>query len=539
MVIQSYIIQLAYNLKKNLIIFLVFSIPAIANCQSNLSYTELTPFIGLLKSHVCCNTCFFSEDSLRKRVLALKWDLNNDETFNALYEQVKDKNLDYRYYLIIAKMSSSYFRNSRSYGKNTYHYIDYYYKSLFLNLAIENANRFNLYKDSLKYQYTQQYILSTLEDSCFPSHDKFKEFADLNMKYCKSLLNNTRLSLSKFEKSELYFIIADAIYRTKYIDEEDSASVSEVFQNLSLAIKEYPQNWRALSERAAIKKNELLEYNAAIKDYQLLLTVFETENKNSIIEHDKWLARQKLNSSNNKSILGIRPTFEEMFEIVDCYQALNDHKNALLWLSKAEISIKMYKQYSSYSEYTSNYEGMIFYFKAIANFKLNKIPEACNNLEKAINYGYDIAECKKLQLEMNCNSSPILNDEIASVPMKKVNGVYEIPITINNVLKLNFIFDAGASEVSISPDVVLTLIKTGTVTDKDFIGYQTYRFADGTTAKSKVFIIKEIKLGNKTISNIKASISNSINAPLLLGQSAFHPRSVSPPTCSKNELSYK
>lgn len=110
----------------------------------------------------------------------------------------------------------------------------------------------------------------------------------------------------------------------------------------------------------------------------------------------------------------------------------------------------------------------------------------------------------------------------SSIPMKNIGGVYEIPVLINGVLKLNFIFDAGASDVSISPDVALTLIRTGTVTDKDFLGTETYKFADGSTAKSKVFLIKEIQLGNKKVSNVKASISNSVKAPLLLGQSVLN-----------------
>ena len=120
------------------------------------------------------------------------------------------------------------------------------------------------------------------------------------------------------------------------------------------------------------------------------------------------------------------------------------------------------------------------------------------------------------------SSAAINTTNSNSIPMTKVGGVYEIPIIINGVLKLSFIFDAGASDVSISPDVAFTLIRTGTVTDKDFLGTQTYKFADGSTAKSKVFMIKEIQLGNKKVNNIKASISNSIEAPLLLGQSALN-----------------
>lgn len=120
------------------------------------------------------------------------------------------------------------------------------------------------------------------------------------------------------------------------------------------------------------------------------------------------------------------------------------------------------------------------------------------------------------------NSNPITTINSNSIPMTKIGGVYEIPIIINGVMKLNFIFDAGATDVSISPDVALTLIRTGTVTDKDFLGTETYKFADGSIAKSKVLIIKEIQLGNKKVNNIKASISKSINAPLLLGQSVLN-----------------
>jgi len=119
-------------------------------------------------------------------------------------------------------------------------------------------------------------------------------------------------------------------------------------------------------------------------------------------------------------------------------------------------------------------------------------------------------------------SNGIIVSNTNSVPMTKIGGVYEIPVILNGALKLNFIFDAGASDVSISPDVALTLIRTGTLSEKDFLGTETYKFADGSTAKSKVFIIKEIQLGNKKVFNVRASISNSIKAPLLLGQSVLN-----------------
>lgn len=105
--------------------------------------------------------------------------------------------------------------------------------------------------------------------------------------------------------------------------------------------------------------------------------------------------------------------------------------------------------------------------------------------------------------------------------MKTDGGIYEVPAFINGVLKISFVFDSGASDISISPDVASTLIRTGTISKSDYIGIQKYRFADGSTATSKVFNIHQLKIGDKILRNVRASISESIDAPMLLGQSVL------------------
>lgn len=105
--------------------------------------------------------------------------------------------------------------------------------------------------------------------------------------------------------------------------------------------------------------------------------------------------------------------------------------------------------------------------------------------------------------------------------IKTESGLIEVPIVLNDVLKINFIFDSGASEVSLSPDVALTLIRTGTITEKDWLPSQNYIFADGSTAKSKRFLIKKLIIGNQILTNIEASISNSVEAPMLVGQNVM------------------
>jgi predicted aspartyl protease len=117
------------------------------------------------------------------------------------------------------------------------------------------------------------------------------------------------------------------------------------------------------------------------------------------------------------------------------------------------------------------------------------------------------------------NKSPSSNTDDVIQMQKMGSGLYEIPVMINDVLKISFIFDSGASDVSISPDVAATLMRTGTVKESDFIGSQKYSFGDGSTAINKRFIIRKLSIGNHVVTNVTATISNSINAPMLLGQS--------------------
>ena len=130
-------------------------------------------------------------------------------------------------------------------------------------------------------------------------------------------------------------------------------------------------------------------------------------------------------------------------------------------------------------------------------------------------------ELVPLQQETTVNPLIERSDEFNEVIMTKSGGVYMIPASINEVLNIKFIIDSGASDVSISPDIALTLLKTETIGKNDFLPGQSYKLADGSIAQSNRFKLRSLKVGNKVLKNIPCSISNSIDAPLLLGQSAL------------------
>jgi hypothetical protein len=106
----------------------------------------------------------------------------------------------------------------------------------------------------------------------------------------------------------------------------------------------------------------------------------------------------------------------------------------------------------------------------------------------------------------------------ARVKMIESGGVYHVPVLINDALKLDFIVDSGASDLTIPADVVLTLIRTGTIKEADFIGTQRYVLADGSAVSSGTFTIRSLKVGDRIITDVRASIAD-VNGSLLLGQS--------------------
>ena len=65
---------------------------------------------------------------------------------------------------------------------------------------------------------------------------------------------------------------------------------------------------------------------------------------------------------------------------------------------------------------------------------------------------------------------------------------------------------------------MLTLIRTKTITDSDFRGEQVYVLADGSKVKSRIFILRSLRVGNQTVQNVEASVAD-IKGSLLLGQS--------------------
>jgi aspartyl protease family protein len=105
--------------------------------------------------------------------------------------------------------------------------------------------------------------------------------------------------------------------------------------------------------------------------------------------------------------------------------------------------------------------------------------------------------------------------------MREEHGVYYVPCKINGQ-EMEFIFDTGASNITMSLTEANFLYKQGKLKDDDFLGQQQYQIANGSIAVGTVVNLRTVEIGNKTLTNIQASIIQNDKAPLLLGQSALN-----------------
>lgn len=117
-------------------------------------------------------------------------------------------------------------------------------------------------------------------------------------------------------------------------------------------------------------------------------------------------------------------------------------------------------------------------------------------------------------------NTPIGEEFIVEVPFTTSNGVTKVSCTING-LPLNFVFDTGASDVTMSLVEANFMLKNGYLTEKDIIGKQHYQTADGNISEGTVVNINSINFGGLTLNNVRASVVKTQNAPLLLGQTVL------------------
>ncbi len=275
--------------------------------------------------------------------------------------------------------------------------------------------------------------------------------------------------------------------------------------------------------------------NNAMKDY------------NSGIDVDKeypyiFLMRGELHRKRGDEKLAVAD-FEEVLRQDTVAESGSCRQYALLFLNRNDEAIEwMDKIVASDPE-----NNGVYYDKACLFARMGRIDDSIIALKLSLEKGYRsfahiehdddmdairnhpdfiamIEEYKAMPIQTVAGGTSKDSDEIAvisEIQMKKMySGVYEVPCTINN-LPLKFIFDTGASTVSISSVEASFMLKNGYLKEDDIKGKEYYSVATGEIHEGTTIRLREIKIGDAVLRNVDASVAHNQQAPLLLGQSVL------------------
>ena len=342
---------------------------------------------------------------------------------------------------------------------------------------------------------------------------------------------------------------------------------SEILQKLLRIEMGDGRDYYALAERADFYR-EAGRYDEAIVDFSTMIDIapmsayayykrgwcYELkgddktamDNYNAGIDVDKeypyiFLMRGELYLKQEKTDLA-NADFEEILKQDTVARPGSCRQYALLFLGRNNEAIEwMDKIVASDPDNNGPY-----YDKACLLSRMGKIDEAIAALRVTFEKGYrsfaHIANDDDMDAIRNhpdfialideYKSKPIatfsnaenVSDEISvisEIQMKKMySGVYEVACTINN-LPLKFIFDTGASSVSISSVEASFMLKNGYLKEEDMKGKEYFSTATGEIHEGTIIRLRKIKIGDAVLRNVDASVAHNQQAPLLLGQSVL------------------
>lgn len=129
---------------------------------------------------------------------------------------------------------------------------------------------------------------------------------------------------------------------------------------------------------------------------------------------------------------------------------------------------------------------------------------------------------EETNIKDECKEDIVGNIEtgITEIPFTPEGGCASVKCTINE-LPLTFIFDTGASIISMSQLEANFMLKNGYLKHSDFVGNGRFIDANGDISEGSIINLKEVEFGGLKLSNVKASVVKNQKAPLLLGQTVL------------------
>lgn len=117
-----------------------------------------------------------------------------------------------------------------------------------------------------------------------------------------------------------------------------------------------------------------------------------------------------------------------------------------------------------------------------------------------------------------CGPDPAAMGARTSAQFLRMGGVFLLPAQVNGPKKVYFIVDSGAANVQIPEEVADEMKRSGMLSDADFLGQRRFILADGSGVQQRIFRLRSLEIGGRTMDNVLAAVGAPRSRPLL-GQS--------------------
>jgi len=284
--------------------------------------------------------------------------------------------------------------------------------------------------------------------------------------------------------------------------------------------------------RRGFMKDNLNDVDGAIEDYSVCITLDPTYYYAYLGRGDKYMLKgMKAEAMKDyRKVIELDTVPSTSSCAFYAYHQLGEDTKAIAFLDS--VLQKYPDDAGSYYDAACLYSRMGQYDKSVdylrqsfqKGFRRFRHIENDDDLDPIKNRDDFKALIKEYKQKSEQQAATVAADEyeetVSEVPFTKTGGVCDVKCEING-LPLHFVFDTGASDVSISNVEANFMLKNGYLKPSDIQGTQYYSDANGDISAGTVINIRKVHFGDIDLENIKASVVRNQKAPLLLGQTVF------------------
>lgn len=279
------------------------------------------------------------------------------------------------------------------------------------------------------------------------------------------------------------------------------------------------------------------DFDGAIKDLSICVVLDPEESYAFETRGDIYLrqGKKELAEADFLKVIEIENTPEKYSCIHYAYQGLGQYDKAIEMMDsiiarEEDRAGSYYDAACLYSQMDNKQKALEYLEKSLelgyrrfAHIERDQDMDPIRDMEefKALILKYKQSDVDGSSVRSEVEKSTISSTaDISEIPFTKESGVYKVKCQING-LPLHFVFDTGASDVTLSMTEASFMMKNGYLSGNDVIGSQRYMDADGDISVGTVINLKDVNFGGQTLKNVRASVVRNQKAPLLLGQSVL------------------